>query len=136
MKLTDHFTLEEMVHSDYAKKNRIKNEPNEEQIANLRKLCEMVLEPARMIYGSPITISSGYRSEVLNHCVGGVRNSQHKLGEAADLQCKDLKKLFDIIKDMGVFDQLLFEHSKTATWIHVSYREGRNRGYFNENYKA
>ena len=73
----------------------------------------------------PITVSSGFRSAVVNKAVGGSSTSQHCKGEAADLQCADNKMLFDIIKDNFVFDQLINEHD--YSWIHVSLKEYGNR---------
>jgi hypothetical protein len=84
----------------------------------------------------PITISSGFRSQALNAAVGGVKNSQHLKGQAADLCIDgDLKKgrrWFDYIKNHLPFDQLIWEKNpKTGVyWVHVSFvfpDFGRNR---------
>ncbi len=80
--LTAHFSLREMCASGTAIRLGIKNEPSEEVINRLQQLCEHVLEPLRQRFGV-IRITSGYRCERLNKAVGGVKNSQHRLGEAA-----------------------------------------------------
>ena len=140
MNLTEHFTLTEFVRSETAERKHIDNTPTVEVVANLRALCRNVLEPARVSFGAPIYITSGYRCPALNAAVGGKPTSQHLRGEAADLQVKgvkNLRKLYNIIKSHGVFDQLLYETNKSgAKWIHVSYTSYSNRHQAIDNYKA
>jgi hypothetical protein len=85
-----------------------------------------VLEPLRVAMGKPIKISSGYRCEKLNKAVGGVYNSQHLKGQAADIDIQgDMefgRKIFDYIKNHLPFDQLIWEHTASGTyWVHVSF---------------
>lgn len=102
------------------------NIPNEEQKANLEYLVDNILDKARDILGSPIKVSSGFRSPQVNKAVGGAVNSQHTKGEAADLTCYDNKKLFNILRKMGGFSQLINEFN--YSWIHVSVkRNGENK---------
>lgn len=140
MQLTEHFTLSEFVRSETAERNHINNTPSQEVVDNLRALCRNVLEPARVAYGEPIYITSGYRCPALNKAVGGKPTSQHLRGEAADLQVKgvrNLKRLYNAILDHGVFDQLLFESNKAGTkWIHISYTSYGNRRQAFDNYSA
>jgi len=140
MNLTEHFTLTEFVRSETAANKHIDNTPTVEVVANLRAMCRNVLEPARVAFGAPIYITSGYRCPALNKAVGGKPTSQHLRGEAADLQVKgvrNLKLLYKVIKDHGVFDQLLYETNKAgAKWIHVSYTQYGNRRQAIDNYKA
>lgn len=136
MKLSDHFTLEELIYSDTARQNRIDNTPTPEAAANLALLAIHVLEPARKDFGKPITISSGYRCPKLNRAVGGVATSQHTKGQAADLVCSDLRTLYAIIKRQDNFDQVLFESNGKSQWIHVSYNPDGCRHTFNDNYKV
>ena len=90
---------------------------------NLEALVANVLEPARLRLGKPIVVNSGYRCCIHNSRVGGVANSQHMKGEAADVCCFNNKKLGKII-EQGVFDQLIYY----PTFLHVSYkRNGVNR---------
>lgn len=87
-------------------------------------LVDNLLDPAREVLGYPIYVNSGYRCPKNNERVGGVRNSQHLLGEAADLHCKDNKALIEVIKQVGDFDQLIIYR----TFVHVSYKSfERNR---------
>ena len=123
---TEHFTLKELCKTNTG----LKNEPDAEQIENLKTLMTEVLEPIRIIYGEPIRVNSGFRSKEVNKKVGGVPTSQHAKGEAADITCKDNKKLFDICKKFGKYDQLIWEYGNTRkpAWVHISYkREGVNR---------
>ena len=125
--VTMHFTIEEMYASDTAKRLGIDNKPTTQKMINLVYLCAHVLEPLRVAMNEPIKIGSGYRCEKLNKEVGGVYNSQHLKGQAADL-CIDGdiqkgRRWFNYIKDHLPFDQLIWEHNpKTGSyWVHVSY---------------
>ena len=95
----------------------------------IRRLCKEILQPIRDKYGHAITVTSGYRCPKLNAAIGGVKSSQHLLGEAADIKCTATSKakLFNIIKDMiksGEIKvgQLIWEYGtkKEPNWIHVS----------------
>ena len=125
--VTMHFTIEEMYASDTAKRLGIDNKPTTQKMINLVYLCAFVLEPLRVAMNEPIKIGSGYRCEKLNKAVGGVYNSQHLKGQAADLcidgDLKKGRKWFNYIKDHLPFDQLIWEHNpKTGSyWVHVSY---------------
>ena len=91
---------------------------------NLVSLVGEVLEPVRERLGRPIIVNSGYRCPIHNAAVGGVANSQHLRGEAADLHCYDNRRLARIIVEQGRYDQLIIY----PTFVHVSYkRNGPNR---------
>ena len=123
-----YFTIKELSHSDTAIARGIDNYPTAEAIHNLIKLVENILDPLREKYGKPIPVSSGYRSAILNQSVNGATASQHRLGEAADITVgskEENRKLFEIIRQELPFDQLIDE--KDFSWVHVSFREGRNR---------
>lgn len=101
---------------------------------NLRALVEVVLDPAREALGKPITVNSGFRCPLHNAAVGGVPNSQHLRGEAADVSAgspEENLRLGKIIEENGVFDQLIYEKCDAKgrpRWIHVSYKKnGFNR---------
>ena len=129
------FTLYELLKSETADTKRINNTPSFAVVENLNKLCQLILDPTRAKLDSPIYVTSGYRCRSLNVAVGGVGNSQHLMGCAADLQYKDLQRLFDILKDNPNVDQLLYERSKTSKWVHVSISaKGEPRRIINNNY--
>ena len=137
MRLTRNFTYEELCRSDVAERRGINNRPRTKEeekrvIENLKALCMEVLQPLRDFLGKPVVISSGYRCPELNKAVGGVRNSQHMKGEAADIHVENtehLLKIMHFIMDETDFDQVIWERNRAGTqWVHVSYkREGVNR---------
>ena len=139
MKLTQNFTLNELIYSATAEANKIDNRPSVPVISNLRALCTNVLQPLRDALGCPIVITSGFRCAELNKRIGGAANSGHLYGQAADfiVPQKNLKDVFNYIKSHLPYDQLLYEYNKTDKWIHVSYRnDGHNRKQAIDNYKA
>lgn len=118
-----YFTIEELTRSTVAAARGIPNVPGENEREALEVLTLALLDPLREIWGSPIYVNSGYRSPALNKAVGGVANSQHMKGQAADITTGNTasnRKLFALIRDGGFdFDQLIDEAD--GTWIHVSY---------------
>lgn len=125
-----YFTIEEMCKSSEAKSRGISNMPTPKQEEKLRILIFELLDPIRSIYGRPIVVSSGYRSEALNNAIGGSKASQHCKCQAADLQCSNINELWEICKQFEL-DQCIFEtddrSGKLKTWIHISYDKGNNR---------
>lgn len=126
-----YFTISELLRSDTAIARKIWNGANREQEDNLIALVAAILDPLRTACGKPIRISSGFRCPALNRAIGGVTNSQHMRGEAADIDLgstTENRKLAKLIVDLKLpFDQLIDEAN--YAWIHVSYkRKGDNRG--------
>ena len=137
-KLSSHFSLYEMIYSETAVSHHIDNMPNETETENLKYLCEKILEPLRQHFGV-VRINSGFRCPKLNQRIGGVGNSQHQFGQAADIRCsnKDIaRKYFSFITVHCIYDQLLFEYNRCGIfWIHVSLkRDEKNRRMRIENY--
>ena len=93
----------------------------------------MLLEPARQVAG-PIIINSGFRNSRVNRLVGGVANSQHLVGQAADIRPKDpaqFQRLVDFLKNCKHTDQLLTGND----WLHVSWNPlGKPRHYVRTKY--
>lgn len=127
--MTKNFTLSEFTASATAKAKNIDNTPNEATIANIKKLCETILQPIRDKYGFPIIVTSGYRCKALNDAVKGSKTSQHMTGAAADIKCTHTSRrhLFDLIKKMIdnkeiEVGQLIWEYGTKSepNWIHVS----------------
>lgn len=90
MQLSTNFHLNELTASETAKAQDIKNTPNADQIHNLRLLTIHVLQPIRSFLNRPVKVNSGFRSEELNEAVGGVSNSFHKQGLAADVEVEGI----------------------------------------------
>ena len=128
MQLTAHFNLSEFTRSESAKRHGVSNQPTPEHLQNIKTLCELVLEPIRARFGS-INISSGYRSKMLNHFIGGALKSDHSFGFAADIDQDNTgssysnNDLFHYIKDNLKFKQLIAEFPKDGKlgWVHISY---------------
>lgn len=121
--LSDHFTLEEAVHSQTADRNGIDNaHPPISVITNATQTAKR-MERIRALLQFPITVSSWIRSPILNAAIGGVSNSQHLTGEAVDFICPAFGTPLDICNrilsfgDLIRFDQLILEHS----WVHISF---------------
>ena len=74
MKLSQNFSLKELTASQTAQRHGISNQPTDEHIENLKLLCENVLQPVRDEWGV-VSVSSGYRSEILSEKIGSSRKS-------------------------------------------------------------
>ena len=137
---SEFFTLEELTKSSTAKRLKIDNTPNAEILKNLQYGVDMVLDPLRRIIKKPIIITSGYRCEKLNKAVGGVSNSWHQLGNAADIHIAGeeyAREIFEILKTLPSVDTILFEHSSNSQWIHVQWNMAKTpRHHYNFNFKA
>lgn len=138
--ISEFFALEEFIKSDTAARLNISNNPSIEIINNIQYGVDMILDPLRRLYGKPIKINSGYRCEKLNKAVGGVPNSWHKDGNAADIHISsknEAEEIFTILKKLPSVDTALFEHTKNAQWLHVQWNKTKSpRHHFNFNYLA
>lgn len=56
------------------------------------------LDLLRELVGNPLIITSGYRCEKFNKVVGGVPNSAHLRGKAADIACSNSELRYKILK--------------------------------------
>ena len=86
-RLSEHFLLEEFLNTQKYPCNK----PTLQHVVNMAYGCQLLLEPARQLVG-PIIVNSGYRNEDVNRHVGGVPNSQHLLGQAADIRPRDAQQ--------------------------------------------
>ena len=115
IRLSQHFRLSEFLNSGKYPDNI----PDLQHVVNMTYGCHLLLEPARREVG-PIIINSGFRSEGVNRMVGGVPNSQHKQGCAADIRPRDPKqfqRLVSFLKTHALTDQLLTGNG----WLHISW---------------
>ena len=130
MKLTENFSLAEMIVSPTAKKLGLSNTPTPEHIENMRYCCEKILEPVRAHFGKSVQINSSYRSPLVNEAVGGSKTSQHVNGQAIDFEIPgiDNKVVADWIGDNLEFDQVILEFytkgDKNSGWVHASIKKG------------
>ena len=115
VRLSPHFLLREFLNL----KKHPENFPTMQAVANLTYGCLMLLEPARFLVG-PIIVTSGFRCEAVNRKVGGVRNSQHLVGQAADIRPLNpgqFQSLVDFLKSWEYTDLLL----TGPGWLHISW---------------
>tara|TARA_R100000315_G_C5194884_1_gene113994 strand:+ start:153 stop:614 length:462 start_codon:yes stop_codon:yes gene_type:complete len=132
MKLTPHFTLDEMVKSQTALRLGLDNTPDPDEMESLLALCENVLEPVRVHWDKPVVVNSGFRSLPVNRAIGSRDSSQHAKGEAADIEIPGIDNLvlyYWIAEELD-FDQLILEFyngEPSSGWVHVSYVGLENR---------
>ena len=125
-----YFSIQELTASATALREGIDNRPSKCAYHLLHVLVDQLLDPIREAWGEPIVVSSGYRCKQLNALVGGVKNSHHILGCAADIIAGNRanhRKLFKMIQKMQQegrikFTQLIWEGD--GRWIHISYVPG------------
>ena len=136
MKLTANITLDELTKSQISERKGINNNPNPQQIENIKALAVNVLQPIRSHFDRPLIISSGFRCAQLCNEIGSSITSQHVADEgaaAADFEIPgvDNRELALWIKSELEFDQLILEFYKdnepTSGWIHCSYSTNSNR---------
>lgn len=125
IKLSNNFYLDEF----RTNSERIFISINYSQQSNLRLLVANVLQPLRDYLNIPIDITSGVRTIDYNRHIGGVYNSQHLSGKAADFVCSSQEKAYNKIRLSYLFDQLIvyLNEDNFVKFIHVSFDSGRNR---------
>ena len=106
-------------------------------LENIRELAEN-LQKIRDFLGEPIHINSGYRSPSHNTAIGGVTNSQHLLGKAADFSMKNFTAKTLVL----VFDRMMNEGKIKAGglglyngFVHYDIRGHRENWNFSSRYK-
>ena len=114
-RLSAHFKLSEFLLPDKYPQNK----PSMQEVVNMTYGCHFLLEPARKEVG-PIIINSGFRNADVNRQVGGVKNSQHLLGQAADIRPQapgQFQRLVEFLRASPYTDQLLTGNG----WLHISW---------------
>jgi len=115
--LTEHFTLEELTHTDH---REFDNTPNEAEIENLKRLAAFLEKVKAVLGGKPIMVNSAYRSKLVNDSVGSKDTSQHRLGCAADIRVPGMtpdEVVQTIIASELEYDQIIREFN---SWTHIS----------------
>ena len=142
MKISNHITYAEAIHSNTSKRRGIDNTPSQTQVEAMKLLAEKVFEPLREWVGGPIKVNSFFRSEALNEAIGGSGTSQHCKGQAIDIDDvygrKSNAEMYNWIKENLDFDQMIWEFGTDMqpNWVHVSYvSEEKNRNKCLKAYK-
>ena len=117
MNLSEHFTLEELTHTEH---RELENIPNETELANLKRLAEFLEGVKTVLGGKPIMVNSAFRSKAVNDAVGSKDTSQHRVGCAADLRVPSMTpdEVVKAIIASGIgYDQVIREFDR---WTHIS----------------
>lgn len=133
-----YFSIAELTYSATAERHGIHNTPDVCIVDNLHRLVSSILDPLREEYGFAIVVNSGYRCHKLNKIVGGVKNSAHIDGRAADIRAvhvcrRDNMQIGNILlahlNDWPI-DQVIFEKCDATgcpSWIHVAFSRSPRR---------
>lgn len=119
MKLTEHFTLEELTKSDIAIQHNIDNTAPANIILNLTRLANL-LEQVRSVLSKPIIVTSAYRNLKVNAMLDSKPTSQHCIGCAADIKVSGMTPndiVYRIVNSTIQYDQVIREFD---SWVHIS----------------
>jgi len=117
MNLSEHFTFEELTHTDH---REFDNTPNVEETGNLTRLAEFLERIKSVLGGKPIMVNSAFRSEAVNNAVGSRNTSQHRIGCAADIRVPGMTpdEVVKAVIASGIgYDQIIREFDR---WTHIS----------------
>ena len=117
MKLTEHFSLEELTHTDH---REFDNTPNDAELENIKRLAEFLEEVKTVLGGKPIMVNSAFRSKQVNDAVGSKDTSQHRIGCAADIRVPSMTpdEVVRAVISSGIgYDQIIREFDR---WTHIS----------------
>ena len=115
--MTEHFTLEELTHTDH---RQFDNTPNDSELENIKRLAELLEEVKTVLGGKPIMVNSAFRSKQVNDAVGSKDTSQHRIGCAADIRVPSMtpdQVVRAVIASDLEYDQVIREFDR---WTHIS----------------
>jgi uncharacterized protein YcbK (DUF882 family) len=117
MQLSEHFSLEELTHTDH---REFDNTPNADEIVNLNRLASFLEQVKTVLGGKPIMINSAFRCKQVNDAVGSKDTSQHRIGCAADIRVPGMTpdEVVKAVIASGIgYDQIIREFDR---WTHIS----------------
>lgn len=135
--ISKYLSYNEAIKSPNAKRLGIENEPNAEQLENMKYVATEIFDPVREFVGGPLLATSFFRSKELNDATpGSSKTSQHMKGQACDIDADGYQhgsnlEIFDFIRNNLIFDELIGEYPDkfgAFSWVHVSKRKLLNRG--------
>lgn len=112
--LSKYLSYEEAIRSPTAKRLGIENEPNPEQLENMKLVARDIFDKVRAFVKGPLHASSFFRCKELNDAVpGSSKTSQHMTGEAIDIDTDTFGygtnlAVFEFIKNSLIFDDFNF----------------------------
>jgi hypothetical protein len=115
--MTPHFTLEELTHTDH---REFDNTPNEQELANIKRLALFLEDVKTALDGKPIMVNSAFRSKQVNDAVGSKDTSQHRIGCAVDIRVPGMTpdQVVRAVIAAGLpYDQVIREFDR---WTHLS----------------
>jgi hypothetical protein len=117
MNLSEHFTYDELTHTDH---REFDNTPNADELANLKRLAAFLEQVKTVIGGKPMMVNSAFRSKQVNDAVGSKDTSQHRIGCAADIRVPNMTP-DEVVKSVIAanlgYDQIIREFDR---WTHIS----------------
>lgn len=129
--ISKYLSYREATKSAYAASSTNANAPTPEQLDLIRSFGKNYFDPLRISVGSPLYVSSLYRSEEVNKKVGGATHSEHLIRNnvvACDIDQDEKGKignraLFFFIRDKTQFRKLIWEFGTETrpAWVHVSW---------------
>ena len=117
MQLSEHFSLEELTHTDH---REFDNTPNDAELSNLQRLALFLEEVKTVLEGKPIMVNSAFRCKLVNDAVGSKDTSQHRIGCAADIRVPGMTpdEVVKAVIASGIgYDQIIREFDR---WTHIS----------------
>ena len=117
MNLSEHFTLDELTHTDH---RQFDNTPNATEMANLVRLAAFLEEVKSVLGNKPVMINSAFRCKQVNDAVGSKDTSQHRVGCAADIRVPGMTpdEVVKMVMAAGLgYDQIIREFDR---WTHIS----------------
>jgi uncharacterized protein YcbK (DUF882 family) len=117
MQLSEHFSLDELTHTDH---RQFDNTPNASEMANLVRLAAFLEDVKTVLGGKPVMINSAFRCKAVNDAVGSRDTSQHRIGCAADIRVPGMTpdEVVKAVMAAGLgYDQIIREFDR---WTHIS----------------
>ncbi len=117
MQLSEHFTLDELTHTDH---RQFDNTPNATEMANLVRLAAFLEEVKTVLGGKPVMVNSAFRCKEVNDAVGSKDSSQHRVGTACDFRVPSMTpdEVVKAVIASGIgYDQIIREFDR---WTHIS----------------
>ena len=128
-KISDWLMLKDVMKSEIAQRKGLNNMPDADSIQNLMHWGKFIYDPLCEHFGIKLSLTSVYRSPLVNKAIGGSKTSQHCFGQAGDIDTDNWNGIrnsdvFNAIRHLRLpFDQLIWEFGTDTepAWVHVSY---------------